>query len=66
MAGALMSGMAASALCLAVTAAVCTMAAMLICLAFVAVRLLMEAVYRIDWFISYSGREPEDGQEVEE
>lgn len=62
MAGALMAGMVASALCVAVTAAACTMAAMLICLAFVAVRLLMEAAYRIDWYIS-AGKD-EDGEEV--
>lgn len=57
-----MAGMVASALCVAVTAAACTMAAMLICLAFVAVRLLMEAAYRIDWYIS-AGK-AEDDEEV--
>lgn len=63
MAGQLMVGMVASALCLAVTAAACTMAAMLICLAFVAVRLLMEAAYRIDWYASVW--KAEDDEEVE-
>lgn len=57
-----MAGIVASALCLAVTAAACTLAAMLICLAFVAVRLLMEAAYRIDWYIS--ARKAEDDEEV--
>lgn len=65
MAGLLMTGMAVSGMCVVATAAACTFAAFFICLAFVVVRLLMEAVYRIDWFIGYSGREPEDGQEVE-
>ena len=57
-----MTGMAASALCLAVTAAACTMAAMLVCLAFVAVRLLMEAAYRMDRYLSAG--EAEDDEEV--
>lgn len=62
MAGSLMAGMAVSALCLAATTAACTMAAMLICLAFVVVRLLMEAAYRIDWYISVG--KAEDDEEV--
>lgn len=62
MAGALMAGMAASALCLVVTAAACTMAAMLVCLAFVAVRLLMEAAYRMDRYLSIG--KAEDDEEV--
>lgn len=62
MAGALMAGMATSALCLAVTTVVCTLAVMLVCLAFVAVRLLMEAAYRIDWYLS--AEETEDDEEV--
>lgn len=63
MAGQLMAGMVASALCVAVTAAACTMAAMLICLAFVAVRLLMEAAYRIDWYVSVG--KAGDDEEIE-
>ena len=57
-----MAGMVASALCVAVTTVVCTLAVMLVCLAFVAVRLLMEAAYRIDWYLSAG--EAEDDEEV--
>lgn len=61
MAGMLMAGMAASALCVIVTAAACTLAAMFVCLAFVVVRLLMEGVCRFDAMLSEGGG---DGEEV--
>lgn len=66
MAGLFMEGMVASAACFGTITVIALLIVAVACVVFVVCRILLEAVYRIDWFISYSGREPEDGQEVEE